>query len=128
MDNNIQVDVATKFLIEPSIKEGKYIFSYTIDIFNKGTKAAQLLSRHWRITDANNGVDEVRGDGVIGNQPIIKVGQSYRYTSFVVLDTNTGMMSGTYQMISEDNEEFDAIIPPFYLITHVDITSSESIQ
>ena len=94
---------------------GRYLFAYTITIANAGTVAAQLLTRHWLITDANGRVQEVRGDGVVGEQPIIAPGTSFQYTSAAMLETPLGSMAGSYHMRAEDGAEFDAPIPSFRL-------------
>lgn len=93
----------------------RFVFSYTITITNLGHSAAKLISRHWIITDANNHVQEVRGQGVVGEQPLLKPGQSFEYTSGTVLATQVGTMRGSYQMLAEDNTQFDAEIPQFVL-------------
>jgi ApaG protein len=120
MENNsphkIQVVAQVKYVVEQSDEaDHRYVFSYTITITNNGDSAAQLLSRHWVITDSNNQVQEVRGQGVVGEQPLIKPGQSFGYTSGTVLSTPVGTMSGSYQMVSEDGSKFDAPIPQFVL-------------
>lgn len=94
---------------------GRYVFSYTITITNTGEVAAQLISRHWIITDANRAVQEVRGLGVVGEQPLLKPGDSYEYTSGTVIATPVGTMRGSYQMVAEDGHQFDAEIPEFVL-------------
>ena len=94
---------------------GRYVFAYTITITNTGTTAAQLISRHWLITDANHEVQEVRGPGVVGEQPLLKPGESFEYTSGTALSTPVGTMKGTYQMLAEDGEHFDAQVPEFTL-------------
>lgn len=93
----------------------QYVFAYTITVTNTGTMPAQLVSRHWIITDANNKVHEVKGLGVVGQQPLLTPGQSFEYTSGTNLETAIGTMRGTYQMVAEDGEHFDAAIPPFTL-------------
>ncbi len=97
--------------------QNRYVFGYTIEIENTGTVAAQLLSRHWIITDADGDVHEVRGDGVIGEQPTLNPGQSYEYQSGSQLATEMGTMQGTYVMQAEDGTRFDATIPRFTLST-----------
>ena len=91
------------------------MFSYTITIQNEGQIPARLLTRHWLITDANGKVQEVRGDGVVGEQPFIQPGQQYEYTSGCLLKTPHGSMHGTYQMVRDDGSSFDAVIAPFSL-------------
>jgi ApaG protein len=94
---------------------GRYVFTYTITIKNIGDIGAQLVSRHWIITDSNNDVQEVRGLGVIGKQPLLQPGESFEYTSGSVLSTPIGTMKGTYQMVAEDGTHFSADIPEFVL-------------
>jgi len=91
------------------------VFAYTITIRNEGEVAAKLLTRHWIITDADARVSEVRGDGVVGEQPYLKPGQGFRYSSGAVLETPVGTMQGSYQMIADDGARFDAPIPAFRL-------------
>jgi len=113
---NIRVEVKTQYIEEQSMPEkDRYVFAYTITIHNKGSVAAQLLTRHWIITDANNKVQEVKGEGVVGEQPHLKPGESFRYTSGTMLETPVGSMRGSYQMIADDGVEFDAEIPIFTL-------------
>ena len=113
---NIGIDVQTLFLEEESDeKSNRYAFSYTITIENKGDLSAQLLLRHWVITDANQKIQEVYGEGVIGQQPILKPGESFRYTSGTMLETPVGTMRGSYTMLAEDNNSFDAEIEEFLL-------------
>ncbi len=113
---DIQVTVTTQYIeAESNPEASRFVFSYTILIENKGDIAAKLLSRHWIITDANNRVQEVKGKGVIGEQPYLRPGQSFRYTSGTMLETPVGSMQGTYQMIADDDHHFDAIIEPFSL-------------
>ena len=113
-----EVLVQTNFVDHQSDPDiGRFVFSYTITINNRGDARAQLLTRHWIITDANGKVQEVRGDGVVGEQPHIDPGESYRYTSGAVLDTPVGSMHGSYGMIGEDGSQFDTPIAPFTLAT-----------
>jgi len=113
---NIQVSVATRFLDEHSTpSDGRFAFAYTITIKNQGKIAAQLISRHWIITHGSGKVEEVRGDGVVGEQPHLGPGEAFEYTSGAVLDTAVGTMQGSYQMLTEDGNAFDAIIPRFTL-------------
>ena len=95
--------------------KNQFVFSYTITITNTGDIAAQLVSRHWIITDAEHKVQEVKGLGVVGQQPLLKPGESFEYTSGVSLPTAVGTMRGSYQMRAEDGQTFDAPIPPFTL-------------
>lgn len=114
--HRIRVDVETSYLDEQSDpQQRRYVFSYTITIRNEGSVAARLLTRHWIITDANGQVREVRGDGVIGEQPYLKPGQGFRYSSGAVIETPVGTMQGSYQMVGDDGHHFDAPIPPFRL-------------
>jgi ApaG protein len=93
----------------------QYVFAYTITVTNTGTVAAQLISRHWIITDGDHHVQEVKGLGVVGQQPLLKPGETFEYTSGSHLPTPVGTMRGTYQMVAEDGRTFDASIPPFTL-------------
>jgi ApaG protein len=95
--------------------KNQYVFAYTITLTNSGTVPAQLISRHWIITDANNKVVEVKGLGVVGQQPLLKPGESFEYSSGTNLETPVGTMRGTYQMVAEDGQHFDAPIPAFTL-------------
>ena len=114
--HHIRVDVSTSFLDEQSEPElDRYVFSYTITIANLGEVPAALLSRHWIITDANGKVQEVRGDGVVGEQPHLNPGEQFRYSSGTVLETPVGSMEGSYQMLADDGVRFDAPIAPFTL-------------
>ncbi|HWS13493.1 MAG TPA: Co2+/Mg2+ efflux protein ApaG [Rhodocyclaceae bacterium] len=112
----IEVAAVTQYLEEQSDPaSGRYVFSYTITIRNTGTVAAQLISRHWIITDAESHVQEVRGLGVVGHQPFLKPGESFEYTSGCALATPVGTMQGSYQMTAEDGTQFDAPIAEFTL-------------
>lgn len=114
--NNIQVNVDTHYIENESIpSQARYIFSYTITIENIGNNAAQLLRRHWIITDENGKVQEVQGDGVVGDQPYLQAGEKYQYTSGTLLATSMGTMKGKYTLVNDDGDEFDAIIPEFLL-------------
>ncbi|MEO8064838.1 MAG: Co2+/Mg2+ efflux protein ApaG [Pseudomonadota bacterium] len=114
--HKIRVDVDTSYLEDQSDpKERRYVFSYTITIRNEGSVPARLLTRHWIITDSNGKVQEVRGEGVVGEQPYLKPGQGFRYSSGAVLETPVGAMQGSYQMVADDGEQFDAPISPFRL-------------
>ena len=113
---NVSVVTQTDYIAEQSSPdEARYVFAYTITITNTGKVAATLLRRHWLITDANCKVQEVRGEGVVGEQPHIEPGDSYQYTSAAVLETPVGCMQGTYEMIADDGVEFDAPIAIFNL-------------
>lgn len=110
------IEVATDYVKEQSEPDiGRYVFAYTITIANKGDVAARLLSRHWVITDANGKVQEVSGDGVVGEQPHLNPGESFRYSSGAVLETPVGAMQGRYLMQADDGADFYAPIPPFTL-------------
>jgi ApaG protein len=114
--HQIRIDVETSYLGDQSDpREQRYVFAYTITIRNEGGQPATLLRRHWIITDANGGVKEVRGDGVVGEQPRLEPGQGFRYSSGAVLETPVGTMQGTYQMIDAEGEPFEAPIPMFRL-------------
>ena len=112
----IEIVAVPQFIPEQSNpEESSYVFAYTITIRNVGELPAQLISRHWIITDANDTVQEVRGLGVVGHQPMLKPGESFEYTSGCSLKTPVGTMKGTYQMVGEDGTRFDAEIPEFVL-------------
>jgi len=112
----IRVDVDTQYIEEQSAPDyDRYVFAYTITITNHGRVPARLLSRHWIITDANNKQQEVKGEGVVGEQPHLKPGEHFRYTSGTMIETSVGSMRGSYQMIADDGVEFDAEIEPFTL-------------
>jgi ApaG protein len=112
----ISVSVDTAYLAEQSDPAAdRYVFAYTIKIANTGTVAAQLISRHWIITDAENVVQEVKGLGVVGEQPLLNPGEHFEYTSGTALATPVGTMHGTYQMVAEDGNKFDAEIAVFTL-------------
>jgi ApaG protein len=116
LSHKIRVDVETSYLDQQSDPgEKRYVFSYTITIRNEGSAPARLVTRHWLITDANGKVQEVRGDGVVGEQPYLKPGQGFRYSSGAVLETPVGVMQGSYQMVADDGHRFDAPISPFRL-------------
>jgi ApaG protein len=112
----IRVTVKSEYIAERSSPaSNKYAFAYNVRIANEGQKVAQLRSRHWIITDGDGQVQEVRGDGVVGAQPVLRPGQHFEYTSWCVIQTPHGSMRGTYQMVREDGDEFDAVIAPFPL-------------
>jgi ApaG protein len=114
--NRIRVDVSTNYVEDQSNPgEGRFVFSYTITIRNEGTKSARLVTRHWLITDANGKVQEVVGEGVVGEQPYLQPGQGFRYSSGAILETPVGAMQGKYHMVADDGEQFDAPIAPFRL-------------
>jgi ApaG protein len=113
---DIAVTAHTAYLAEQSDPDnGRHVFAYTIRIANTGAVAAQLISRHWIITDANNLVQEVKGMGVVGAQPSLQPGESYEYTSGSVIATAVGTMRGSYQMLAADGTPFEAVIPEFTL-------------
>ena len=115
--NSVEVQVKAQYLSEQSKPQNnQYVYAYTINIINHGENSAQLLSRHWRITDEQERVQEVLGEGVIGKQPTILPGESYTYSSGVVLETQSGTMTGAYTMLSESGEQFKAEIPTFALV------------
>ena len=120
MDKNdpylINIAVRVNYIPEQSDEaDNRFVFAYTITITNIGQATAKLVSRHWVITDANRHVQEVRGQGVVGEQPQLNPGQSFEYTSGTVLSTQVGTMSGSYQMVAEDGTQFEALIPQFVL-------------
>jgi len=114
--NRINIATQVSYLAEQSNEaDNRFVFSYTITITNTGDTTAKLISRHWVITDANEYVQEVRGQGVVGEQPVIAPNQGFEYTSGAVLATQVGVMSGSYQMQTEDGVQFDVLIPQFVL-------------
>jgi len=116
--NKIKVNVETRYIEDQSNPEQNYyVFAYTITIKNRGKQNAQLLTRHWVITDSNSKIQEVRGDGVVGEQPLLKPGEQFVYTSGTKLETAVGTMKGSYQMLADDGSHFDAEIEEFVLST-----------
>jgi ApaG protein len=116
MNYDIDIKVTTQYLPDRSNPdESRYAFSYTITITNTGSVTAKLLSRHWLINHSDQRQEEVRGDGVVGEQPVLSPGESFNYTSGAVISTPVGSMHGSYQMVGEDGHQFDAPIPPFTL-------------
>lgn len=114
--HDIRIAVKTDYLSGQSDPDqSRFVFAYTITIQNHGDVGSRLLARHWVITDSNGHVQEVSGDGVVGEQPFLKPGQGFRYSSGAILETPAGFMQGSYRMIDMDGEEFDASIPPFTL-------------
>jgi ApaG protein len=112
------INVRPQYLVEHSDPdEEKYVFAYTVTIRNTGEHTAQLISRHWIITDGNNAVEEVRGAGVVGEQPVLKPGEAFEYTSGCPLPTPVGSMRGSYQCVADDGTAFEAPIPEFVLST-----------
>lgn len=113
---DIRIQVATSYIDEQSEPgSDRYVFAYTITISNNGNVAAKLLSRHWIITDANGKIQEVSGDGVVGEQPFLGPGEQFRYSSGAVIATPVGAMQGLYRMETDSGANFDAPIPPFTL-------------
>jgi len=111
------INVQIEYMEEQSHpKQGEYCFAYTVNIKNQSLQAFQLIARHWVITDADGKIQEVKGLGVIGQQPLLQPGQSFEYTSWAVILTPTGLMKGTYFCISEQAHWFDAPIPEFALL------------
>ena len=114
--HQIAVQVETDYVENQSVPEKhRYVFSYTITIRNDGSEAAKLLNRHWIITNADGKVQEVKGEGVVGEKPHLNPGESFRYTSGTVLDTPVGSMQGSYDMVDNQGNHFDAQIPAFSL-------------
>ena len=112
----VVVSSQTQYVVEQSDEQnGRYVFAYTMTIRNTGSIPAQLISRRWIITDGRNQVQEVRGLGVVGAQPLLKPGESFEYTSGTAIATPVGTMRGSYQMVAEDGTQFDATIPEFTL-------------
>jgi ApaG protein len=113
----IRVTVRTQYLQERSSPTSRqYAFAYTVKIKNEGTTTAQLKTRHWVITDSTGHIQEVKGDGVVGHQPVLRPGEDFEYTSWCMLATPQGTMKGSYQMFRETGEQFDADIPAFSLL------------
>ena len=116
-DYKISVEVEPAYIEEQSNPDREqYVFSYTVTIINDGKMPARLLTRHWVITDADGEIQEVKGDGVVGEQPYLKPGEGFQYTSGTLMKTPVGSMQGSYQMRADDGNEFDAPIPEFYLV------------
>ena len=114
--NHVRVEVASQYAPEQSQPfQQQWFFYYTVHITNEGEEPVQLVSRHWVITDATGHVEDVKGPGVIGEQPVLAPGESFQYTSGCPLRTSTGVMRGTYQMVTVDGEPFDIEIAPFAL-------------
>ena len=113
---NIRVEVLAQHSTEHSRpNEGEWVFQYTVRITNQGTEPVRLISRHWIITDGTDHIEEVRGPGVVGQQPLLAPGESFKYSSWCPLKTPMGMMQGTYQMVGSTGEQFDIEIAPFGL-------------
>jgi ApaG protein len=116
LTNGIMVTVKSEYIPErSSLSARQFAFAYTVRIENQGEETAQLRSRHWIITDGNGNVQEVRGEGVVGAQPVLRPGENFEYTSWCVLATPSGSMRGTYQMVTDRGQSFDADIAPFRL-------------
>jgi len=114
--HDISVTSRTAFIPDQSdLESGRFVFAYTITITNTGSMPAQLVSRHWIITDSNNQVQEVRGLGVVGEQPTLRPNESFQYTSGTAIATPVGTMRGSYQMVAEGGAQFEAPIPEFTL-------------
>ena len=114
--NNVRVEVEARFAADRSHTfDNEWVFIYTVRITNEGDDTVQLLSRHWIITDATGHVEEVKGPGVVGEQPVLAPGEAFQYTHRCPLATSTGLMRGTYQMVTEGGEHFDVEIAPFAL-------------
>ena len=117
MNNPIQITVQPTYIAAQSRRElQRFVYAYAITIANRGDVGVQLISRHWRIKDALDNLQEVKGLGVVGEQPMLAPGGNYTYTSGVILETETGIMEGSYQMRADDGTLFDAIIPTFALV------------
>lgn len=115
-DYQFVIEVDARFLDDQSVpEEGRYVFAYTIHIRNQGRVPARLLGRHWLITDGNGKVREVTGEGVVGEQPWLRPGEGFEYTSGAVLETDIGTMRGSYDMLADDGTRFAAPIPAFTL-------------
>ena len=115
-DYQFDIEVATRFLDDQSVpEEGRYVFAYTVQIRNDGKGPARLLGRRWLITDGNGKEQEVVGEGVVGEQPWLRPGEGFEYTSGAVLETDIGTMRGSYDVLADDGTRFAAPIPPFTL-------------
>lgn len=113
---NVKVAAQSFYIEEQSVPEqGRYVFAYTITIRNEGAMPARLLSRHWIITDSNGKVEQVRGEGVVGEQPYLRPGEGFQYTSGAVIEAPVGSMQGSYRMVADDGVTFEAPIPVFTL-------------
>jgi ApaG protein len=112
----VHISVTPEFMeTESSPADQRFFWAYTIEIVNNTAETVQLVSRHWRITDGNGQLHEVKGPGVVGEQPVLRAGERFRYTSGCPLATPHGSMTGTFEMLMEDGGRFDAVIPPFPL-------------
>jgi ApaG protein len=127
LTEGVAIRVQSQYLADQSSpRDGRFVFAYTITITNEGTRTAQLRTRHWIITDGRGSIEEVRGDGVVGEQPRLTPGQSFQYTSGCVLTTSVGTMHGTYRMWRDDGSYFDAVIAPFSLASPESVRMGES--
>ena len=113
-NHSIDVSVDSAF-IEADERQNRFVFAYTVTIHNTGLVPARLMTRHWIITDSNGKTQEVKGEGVVGEQPYLRPGEAFQYTSGTMLETPVGTMQGSYQMITDDGTKFDAEINPFTL-------------
>lgn len=121
---SVQVTVTPIYLEDQSAPdENHYVWAYRVEIANQGTETVQLVARYWRITDSTGSVEEVRGPGVVGEQPVLSPGETFEYTSGTPLNTPSGIMAGTYHMVTEDGDAFDAEIPAFSLDSPYQLTS-----
>lgn len=112
----IRITVRPEFMPDRSdVDEGQFFWAYTVEIANQGAVTVQLTARHWKITDGNGKLQEVRGPGIVGEQPVLKPGETFRYTSGCPLSTPSGIMTGAYRMVDEQGHAFDAVIPVFSL-------------
>jgi len=116
--DGIEVTVEPRFMADRSDpRASRYFWAYTVEIANRGPRTVRLVARHWRITDALGKLEEVRGEGVVGEQPLLRGGEKFKYTSGCPLTTPSGIMAGAYQMVDENGDEFDVEIPAFSLDT-----------
>jgi ApaG protein len=114
--NGVRVEVLSRHFTENSKPlQGEWVFEYTVRITNQGSETVQLISRHWIITDGMDHIEEIKGPGVVGKQPLLAPGESFKYSSWCPLKTPTGAMRGTYQMVTLDGKQFDIEIAPFAL-------------
>ncbi len=113
-NHSIDVSVDSAF-IEADERQNRFVFAYTVTIHNTGLVPARLMTRHWIITDSNGKTQEVKGEGVVGEQPYLRPGEAFQYTSGTMLETPVGTMQGSYQMVTDDGTKFDAEINPFTL-------------
>ena len=114
--NGVRVEVLSRHFTENSKPlQGEWVFEYTVRITNQGSETVQLISRHWIITDGMDHIEEIKGPGVVGKQPVLAPGESFKYSSWCPLKTPTGAMRGTYQMVTTDGKQFDIEIAPFAL-------------